>query len=256
MIHYIGYGDRQLNTDPAIYPRVHYELLVLFEGKCGLIKTDHPVDMDESSIWLMAKGSHHGWQGDGGCCRLLSVMLDHVEGKLADVVNSRGGLRIAACQHQRQHFDQLAARLSDHKGDYWAMHHLCKVVLGEIGLLFSPLLQERVPADWRVDQALAWFDHHMHHGPSCDDIASRGCWLSSAHLRRLFNNAGMAPMLDRLDERRLARATSMLTEGQWNTEYIARQCGWGSASALTHAMRRRYGCTVRQWLAKHNATVT
>ena len=71
---------------------VNYELLVLFEGKCGLIKTDHPIDMDESSVWLMTKGSQHGWQGDGGRCRLLSVMLDHVDGKLADVVNSRGGI--------------------------------------------------------------------------------------------------------------------------------------------------------------------
>ena len=58
---------------------------------------------------------------------------------------------MAAKQAQRQHFDQLGARLSAHKGDYWAMHHLSKVVLGEVGLLFSPLLQERVPADWRVD---------------------------------------------------------------------------------------------------------
>ena len=52
--------------------------------------------------------------------------------------------------------------------------------------------------------ALVWFDHHMHHGPSCDDIAEAvGC--SGAHLRRLFNDAGLAPMLDRLDERCLAR---------------------------------------------------
>jgi AraC-like DNA-binding protein len=75
-----------------------------------------------------------------------------------------------------------------------------------------------------------------------------GC--SAAHLRRLFQDAGMAPIMGQLDERRLTRATSLLAEGRWHTDYVARQCGWRSAGAMTHAFRRRFGCSVRQWMTR------
>jgi AraC-like DNA-binding protein len=249
MINYVGFGDRTLDVDPVPYQRDYCELLVLLQGQCGLRKTGQPLHMSHQSAWLMPSGSRHGWQGDGRPCRLLSVMLENLDGSWRESMQSDGGLHTFTSSAQRKIFAALGERLYAGRTDYWRLQHLFRIVHGEIGLLFASSQPELPPPDWRVTQALAWFDEHMHLAPRSEDIAqSVGC--SSAHLRRLFQAAGQAPLGDRLEERRLARATGMLTAGHWTTGYIARQCGWGSASALTHAMRRRYGCTVREWLRR------
>ena len=83
--------------------------------------------------------------------------------------------------------------------------------------------EQPAPTDWRVNHALTWFEEHMHQAPNCETIASAvGC--SAAHLRRLFKDAGVAPIVAQLDERRLRRATAMLREQRWTTAYITAQC--------------------------------
>ncbi len=251
MISYVGYGNRDLESEPVPYVRRHPELLILLRGQCGLVKEGHRIQMGSDSAWLMPAGSCHAWQGDGTSCRLLSVMNDDFAHFLAVDGGSEDGLYRMTTAQNRHHFSELGARLHHARNDFSKLCHLSHIVLGEVGLLFEVGESAAPQVDWRVDYALSWFDEHMATGPTAEQIAGAvGC--SSAHLRRLFKLAGLAPISKHLDERRLERATTMLRSGQWNTDYIARQCGWRSAGALTHAMRRGYGCSVRDWLKQRH----
>jgi methylphosphotriester-DNA--protein-cysteine methyltransferase len=100
-----------------------------------------------------------------------------------------------------------------------------------------------------AERALAFMREH-HAEPLTLAAIGRALAVSPSHFARRFRAATGAPPMRALAEIRAGRAETLLgTTGSGVLE-IALECGFGSASALVRAFRRRTGNTPAAWRAR------
>jgi len=105
-------------------------------------------------------------------------------------------------------------------------------------------------AEWRMaERALAYMREH-HAEPLALATLGRELAISPSHFARRFRAAAGVPPMRSLADIRVEAAQEMLaTHGRGVLE-IALACGFGSASAMVRAFRRRTGTTPAAWRAR------
>jgi methylphosphotriester-DNA--protein-cysteine methyltransferase len=96
-----------------------------------------------------------------------------------------------------------------------------------------------------AEQALAFMRAH-HEEPLALAAIARSVAMSPSHFARRFRAAAGMPPMRALADLRAARAQEMLETGRSVLE-IALACGFGGASAMVRAFRRRTGTTPAAW---------
>ena len=96
----------------------------------------------------------------------------------------------------------------------------------------------------QVQQALIWYNEHMHKNPGLPEIA-REANSSPANLRRLFHDSLQASPKAVFDQLRYQRAMQLLTETSQALAEIAEQCGFQDQSAFSRAFKKHFQCSPR-----------
>jgi len=98
----------------------------------------------------------------------------------------------------------------------------------------------------RLERARAHLHEHCDRNVALAELAAVA-GVSRFHLARYFKLAfGAAPIAYHRGLR-LARAAELLASGGRSLAEAAEAAGYSDAAALSHAFRRRYGRTPRQW---------
>jgi methylphosphotriester-DNA--protein-cysteine methyltransferase len=100
-----------------------------------------------------------------------------------------------------------------------------------------------------AEGALAFMREH-HEEPLTLAGIGRAVAVSPSHFARRFRAATGAPPMRALADIRAARAEELLATTDRGVLEVALACGFGSASALTRAFRRRTGVTPAAWRAR------
>lgn len=257
MLLYLGHGPRDFRRDPRPPGvRRRWEILAVLAGRCAPIFPERALAPQAATLWLLPPESCHGWHADGRPCRVLVLHAAVVPEPWAAAARSAGLLcaRLDAAGLAR--LDGLGRRLAMGGGDPRANDMLERLALAEVALLLlsalgpPPLPSPAAAAD-RLAAALAWFEEHMAQSPDGRALAA-AVGLGPAQLRRICKATHGRRLGALLEERRLERARALLAQPDMGIAGIARACGWRSAGALSHAVRRRERCTaseLRQRLA-------
>ena len=120
--------------------------------------------------------------------------------------------------------------------------------MSSIALTHLPQSQvvHSVDAERTVKQALAWLDEYLDQGVGIAEVcASVG--VSPAHLRRLCHQVTGRSPRELLEELRLDRACRLLRQENRGLEFLAWECGYNSAVALSQAFQRRFSMRPGKW---------
>ena len=98
-------------------------------------------------------------------------------------------------------------------------------------------------------EALSYIEGHMDEKIVAKQLADRLHIGRSALLTAFKRHTGLT-LGAYLDNRRLRRATAMLSEGK-TTEYAAAACGFADPSGLIRCFKRHYGMTPLQFVKSH-----
>ena len=248
MLLYLGYGDRDFARDPRpMRVRGRWEFLAVLSGRCAPMGSGRPAVPSPRSLWLLPPDSRHGWIGDGRACRVLVVHAASVPSSWSAAARLHAGLQVRLTAPQVRRLDDLGRRLQQDDGsDVRRSDQLERIAIAELALLLLPSIgpapRQKPDQTINLSIALAWFDEHMDQAPDSDALAAL-VGLSAVQLRRLCRATHDCSLGRMLEDRRLERARALLADPDRSMAGIARACGWRTTGALTHAMRRRDGCT-------------
>ena len=93
---------------------------------------------------------------------------------------------------------------------------------------------------------LAWMQDNLHRDLTLDELSGRVCMSPRTLNRKFQERTGAAPMAW-LARQRIRRAQALLESTSMPVEQIARATGFGSASALRAAFKRRVGTSPLAW---------
>ena len=100
--------------------------------------------------------------------------------------------------------------------------------------------------DDELNPILQFLEADLSAGVQVEDVLSHFA-ISRSTLERRFKQRFQQNPGAWLQERRLALACTYLRQENWDLASVAAHCGFSSASYLTRAFKKRYGCTPGQW---------
>ncbi|MEY4489840.1 MAG: hypothetical protein RIQ79_2348 [Verrucomicrobiota bacterium] len=233
--------------------RTYWELQWIFTGspwQCGLEGGELPAK--SPCLFISHPDSPHGWADEG--VRQSEVFVLHfraIPEELAGLVKPAKSLILDLSEGEHR---QVLARLNEvwelSRGEDARLGLKLGQVLIEVALL---VLGREVPsgprgyAQNRVENALHWFAENIGEHPTVEEVA-RAVGMSSAHLRRIFAEAGRDAPRTEFAKLQMAAAQRCMSEG-WKLERVAAFLGFSEASAFSRAFAASCGCSPRKWLA-------
>ncbi len=207
-------------------------------------------------LYVSHPDSSHGWTDDGaGESEVFVLHFRSVPPELAARVAPARTLVVKLAAAERR---AALVRLEE----AWALAGAGDARLGlkldqvlvETALLVlgrsAPAAPADLPAD-RVERVLHWVEENLGENPSVDDMA-RAAGVSSAHLRRLFAEAGRPAPRAELARLKMEAARRCLLAG-WKLERVAEYLGFSEASAFSRAFSAASGCSPRVWRARERS---
>jgi AraC family transcriptional regulator len=255
-----GFRDYHVNAVP-IYPRSYWEFQSFTDGTAIMeITGGTQVEVRAPSLWVLPPWFAHGWNArPGQTCEVAVFHFDGVDPVVERAVERqarlgpqhgylRSDLAVDDCGRLRE-----LARLGreDVMNPGLLSNLLGSLILAEISLMaLRAPAQTREPFARELNQrkvraALAWYESHLHEAPGFEQVA-RAAHISVPHLRRLFHQTLGSSPSEALDRIRFERVNLLLADHANTLQSIAERCGFGSASTLSRAYRRRYGKNPRR----------
>lgn len=207
-------------------------------------------------LYVSHPDSPHGWTDDGaGASEVFVLHFRAVPAELAAWVEPAQTRAVELDAAERR---AVVARLEE----AWALAGAGDARLGlkleqvlvETALLVLGRSTPAAPADSaadRVGRVLHWVEENLGENPSVEDMA-RAAGVSSAHLRRLFAEAGRAAPRAELARLRMEAGRRCLRAG-WKLERVAEYLGFSEASAFSRAFSAASGCSPRAWRARERS---
>lgn len=260
-----------------VHRRAAWEFYAVLEGIIvPLFERKAPVHRFESTLWVFAPRTAHGWSGERGQpCRIAVFHFLPVPKDLERRVAGIGGLRVTLTADECVRLSAMAEAATrrllhpDRHAELHAERTLLELTLlvlergqpfeengrdaaeAESGVdMPLPGEEPRPPGAGRVVSAEQWFRNHLGQRPSTEQVAT-ACGLSTAHLRRLFCRMRGASPKAVFSQIRLDVAKQILAHTDRTLDDIAEECGFASASAFCQAFKVATGMTPTVW--RHSA---
>lgn len=262
MLRYVQEGDRDYSQMPDIMQkRLNWEIFALFSGQCSpqfepprRSLTKHP------NIWIVPPGLPYRWAVETGKCVRAVMHFAFVPPMLEAAVRRKGYLscRLSAAESSRVR--ELAGKcVVEFKKPSQFSSMIYEHALLEIALMVLSR-QERqrqytLPniASERTENAMAYYQHHMIESLTLEQVASE-MHVSPGHLRRHFYEVMHSSPKVVFTRLRLQRAQELLSTSSNTLDWVAEQCGFGSATDLCRTFRKAFNVTPDVWRRKVSTT--
>ncbi|HSI08214.1 MAG TPA: AraC family transcriptional regulator [Rariglobus sp.] len=234
--------------------RGYWEFEFVFTGRARPTGVDcPPPPLEKPRLYISHPNSPHGWTDDAdGVSEIFVIQFQSVPEELAEIVTPAGPLQIELHDSDRH---GLKLRLQDawnasSDKDAHASLKLHQLLFDIAALAISRLKQKEwriEPAD-KINRTLHWFEENLGENPTVEE-AAREIGVSTAHLRRLFSDAGRPSPRAELARLKTEAAQRCLCAG-WTQEAIAQFLGFSEASSFARAFYNVCGRYPGEWLKK------
>jgi AraC-like DNA-binding protein len=263
MLAYFNYGKRRYYDSryPLLSERRFWEFQAVLKGRIGKITQEgSPPELKAATLWLSPPGSDHNWTGEQREDAIIVVFHFHyIPESLGTLVNGTRGIEISLSRANCQRLRHLGQSVQNYWNQPAPGMLLCyEHALLELSLLVyealscqNPLIHQ-TPSSEQVQQALVWYNEHMHENPGLPEIA-RNVHSSPASLRRHFHRTLQASPKILFDQLRYQRAMQLLTETTHPLAEIAEKCGFQDQSAFSRAFKQHFQCSPREIRSTNSA---
>jgi AraC family transcriptional regulator len=258
MLRYLSSGIRRFGTMPiGLHSRLNWEFYAVVKGRCGvLLDSGEKLPLRSSCLWVFPPHHIHGWHGERRHCSVAVIHCGSVPWQLVEAVPPQGFLVRSLSEAECRQIQDLAHSLEPDFHDRNALSELrFDRAIIDLALLALSGVASAAPssADRRVmekvDEAVAWFRHHLRQQPGIEDVAA-AVHVSSSHLRRLFITVrGQGPRAV-LANAQVDVAMRLLAESDLKIESVAAESGFTSARDFSRVFSARKGCSPSEWRRK------
>jgi AraC family transcriptional regulator len=249
VLRYVSAGSRRYGEQPwHPHTRHSWEFQAVVEGRCAFWLPARRI-VRERTLWLSAPECCHGWTAaPDSTCRICVLQFSDVPDLLRVLAGRQGFLEVPLDTPAIARLEVLAAQAAAIGRNDPLAGIRSDLILAELSLLVAGRLPAAqlgrfvAPADpeRQVGDALAWFAANLASRPGVAEVA-RAMRISPAHLRRLFLRVrGTSPQAA-LAELRLRRADELMRDRALTLAEVARQSGFASGTALSHAYHAARG---------------
>lgn len=249
-LRYLNRGLRHYSVKPGYGGGVRtYEFQCVLNGRCWPDFGDgEQVRTETPCLWVFPYGSNHIWLDDTGAeSEVLVAQFREVPDVLGFELQGNRWLRRILPKEEmgrlRRVFEELfhaygnptlTSEMVFQKG----MLELALLVLKDRRLLTEDAGSRY--ASTKVQQAIAWYEQRIHHGPTVEEVAA-GVMTSASNLRRYFRVLGRPNPHAVFHEIRMNRAQLLLRTSTKPLEEIADDLGFSELSAFSRAFQKYHG---------------
>jgi AraC family transcriptional regulator len=254
MLRYLASGPKDFASAPVIVStRFNWEF---FANLNGWLRPTLPsatgFDPQETTLWLFAPDTPHGWESSPQMERVV-FHFPSVPDLIQSVWPTEGYMAVSLKPAEVEYLRGLAASLEPHYRKPSPVSHLlfqralldlCLILIRD--RTFDAAIPLETVAVERVERAIQWYLSRLEERPTLEAVAA-AVHISTAHLRRQFKLVyGKSPHAV-LTHLRLDRASEMLASTDDKLDFIARTCGFNSASDLCRVFYRRHKIYPKVW---------
>ncbi len=248
MLRYLGYGLRDYAQTPLLpMRREGWEFQAVTAGQSAPISdiSDSP-ELHSTTLWVFPPRHLHGWTGrKGKPCRIFVAHFDVV----SPALHTGDVFEVKLTRHEAHRLDRMSDELAPHYHNPHSQSHLhiekCKNELTLLALKQT----ESVPVRYdqqRVEAAIAWYHQNMSKRVTVNDMAD-ACYVSVAHLRRLFVRYRKKPPQKVMREMQIHRAQELMMTTQLPLSEIASACGFSCQSVFSRSYEGMTGRAPSAW---------
>lgn len=211
-------------------------------------------------MWLFPPGKVHGWTGEPGKKSEVAVFhFTSVPEPLVLLTQRTSPVEISLTAANIGRIRALAAQARPYWEAPQAGMMICfEHILMELSLLLHeragsevPPNRKRISID-RVNAVLAWYGERLPDNPNLEE-AARANHVSSAHLRRLFQEVLQNSPKEIFDQLRFQRALHLMTNSAVKLGAVSEACGFQDQSSFSRAFKNKFGCSPALWRAHPSA---
>jgi len=259
---YLAYGERRYGTQPILGKmREFWEFEFILKGLAHPSGVNTPIVKQERPLlYVSHPNSPHGWTDKiNGISEIFVVQFREVPEELKERIEPTKPLII---EIDKDSFKELIPqfmfiRKNEGKSDAHTSLSLLSFLIDLTKLAVSQLPNTALrtaPVD-KVSRAMHWFEENLGRSPSVED-AARAVGTSTAHLRRLFTNAGCPSPKSELTRLQIEAAQRNLLEG-WPQKSIANFLGFSDTSTFARAFKEVCNLPPGTWLKrKQNGVIS
>jgi len=255
MLRYLGGGDRWYGDRPvSMFPRRVWEFQAVLSGSISPVFSARPDILRTRTLWLFPPGEAHGWTGEPGKKAEVAVFhFTSVPEPLALLAERTSPIEISLTSENARRIRILVAQARPYLKSPQAGMMICfEHILMELSLLLlqqagsevSPT-RKRLSID-RVNAVLVWFGERLSDNPNLED-AARANHISSAHLRRLFQEVFQNSPKEIFDQLRFQRAFHLMADPAVKFNTVSEACGFQDPSSFSRAFKNKFGCSPAVW---------
>lgn len=262
MLRYLRVGERDFSQMPDIMQkRLNWEVYAVFSGKCTpqFDLRRRPLTK-EPNFWVVPPGLAYRWTCDTSKCMRAVLHFAFVPPLLETAVRKKGYLSCRLSAPESSRVRELAEKCAvEFKKPSQLSSMIYELALLEISLMVlsrhEPQRQYTLPniATERTESAMAYYQHHMMEALTLEQVAGE-LHVSPGHLRRHFYEVMHSSPKAVFTRLRLQRAKELLSTSSLTLDWVAEQCGFGSATDLCRTFRKAYGITPDVWRRKVSTT--
>jgi len=256
-LRYLAFGKRRYGPQPVLAnTRWRWEFEFIFKGRARPTGVNAPtIKRETPRLYVFHPESPHGWTDEpDGISEIFVVQFQEVPDELKECVKPTKPIIIELNESTHQRFYNQLQELKESTAACNASTSLkLQQLLVDLAVLVvsqsstDPGLRTN-PAD-KVNRALLWFEENLGNHPSVED-AARSVNVSSAHLRRLFAEAGRPSPKMELARLQVKAAQRCLLEG-WTQKAVADFLGFSETSTFARAFRDACGQPPGAWLIQY-----
>lgn len=253
MILYFAHGQRDYGPRPLpVYRRSRWEFQCVLSGSIAPRGPRMDQTPRAGRLWVFGPDCWHGWGGGDSPAEIAVWHFPAVSGALRRRVGPHGMAEVTLSRGDRARLAYFAQQTAAHyPRETVRTPAIADAVLAYLTMLLSGLSTRRVgpgsastPALSQpkaiVARATAWFQEHLHEGPSVTEVAE-ALAMSEAHLRRQFHAAGKPSPHRVFSMLRVQEAEHLIRTTDFKLAEIAHRLGYSGPEAFSRTFRRVRG---------------
>jgi AraC family transcriptional regulator len=236
------------------HSRLNWEFYAVVKGRCGiLLESGDKLPLMERCLWVFPPHHIHGWHGERRHCHVVVLHTGSVPRQLISAIPAVGFLVKPLSDSECRQIQELARALEPDFHERNSLSELrvdralIDLTLLAIGGVSSP---QPKPGTKRmtekVDEAIAWFRHHLRERPAMEEVAA-AVHVSPSHLRRLFMTVLKQNPRSVLGQVQIEVAMRLLASSDLKIESIAAESGFASSRDFARVFSSHQGCSPSDW---------
>ena len=258
---YLAYGERRYGTQPIFgKKRKLWEFEFILKGLARPSGVNTCIAKEEMPcLYVSHPESKHGWTDEiNGISEIFVVHFREVPEELKERVGPTKPLLLDIDENSLNLLTPKFARIRESAGKSDALTSLTLlsflIDLTTLAISQSPGIALRTDPVDKVSRVLHWFEENLGRSPCVEDAAESAC-VSTAHLRRLFAEAGHPSPKSELARLQIQAAQHALLKG-WSQKEIAEFLGFSEPSTCARAFKEICGQPPGAWLKQNRQAIS